>query len=325
MPLSGDLAFVGEADRNAAQLAIEEIKNRKDLKHQYEIVIVDDSFDAAKVVTVMNKFISVDKVNAVVSVGSTAGNVIAPLAESSKIPHIGLASDPVVAKGEYNFIHWTRPKEETTTMVQELKKRNIKKVAILGLNQQGFQALNSDFKEKASASGIIFVEEMFNSGQTDFRTAISKLQKENPEIYILGAFDPEIGIIGKQIQALGIKTPLTSIESFGITADPTSFEGQWFVDSTIPTGPFVTKYQEKFGKAPGPAAPNVYDAIQIFVNAFESASGSSVPSGEKVVRKMSDLKGFEGTLGKLTVSPEGEFISQPTVKMIKDGKAVLAN
>lgn len=324
LPLTGNLAFIGETDRNAAQLAMDEIQSQTGLKHKYELVIEDDSFDAAKAAGVAKKFTTVDNVDAMISVGSTAGNVFAPIAESSKIPHIGMASDAVVAKGDYNFINWTRPQEEVTAMIQEMQKRKITKVAIIGVNQQGFQAIDQDFKAKAKVAGITITEEIFNPGQTDFRTIISKLQKDTPQIYLLGAFDPEIGIIAKQMHDLKVVTPLTSIESFGLTSDPKPFEGQWYVDAAVPTGDFNTKYQAKYGKAPGPAAPNVYDSLHLLVNAFESASGSGKPSGDAVIKALNSLSNYSGALGTLTVGPDGAFISQATVKVITNGQAVSA-
>jgi branched-chain amino acid transport system substrate-binding protein len=322
LPLTGDLGFIGETNKNAAEMAIDEITKNKDLKYKYELVFEDDSFDAARVVTVMNKFLSIDKVDAVISVGSTAGNVVSPLAEKNKMPHIGLASDANVAKGEYNFIHWTRPEEQVVAMISELQKRQMTKVAVISVNQQGHQVISDDFKQKAKAAGITVNEQIFNTGTTDFKTIISKLQKDNPQIYLLGSFDPETGIIGKQIRDLGINTPLTSIESFGITADPKPFEGQWFVDAASPTSDFVANYQARYMKSPGPAAPNIYDTIYLIVNSFESVSTNSKPTAEQVVKALSNQNGYNGALGKLAVSSDGAFISQATVKIIKDGKVV---
>lgn len=319
VPLTGDLAFIGEADKNAAMIAMEEIAAQADLKNKYEIVIEDDGFDAQKGASSANKLINVDKVQALISIGSTVGNVFATIAETNKIPHIGMASDANVAKGEYNFINWTRPQEEATAMVAEMKKRSLTKVAIIGVNQQGFQAINADFKEKAKAAGLTIVgDETFNPGQTDFRTLISKIQKTNPEIYLLGAFDPEIGIIVKQMKDLKIKTPITSIESFGLSADQKPFEGNWYIDATEPTGAFNSRYEEKYGKAPGPAAANTYDAIHLLVRAFESASSTN---GVDVATALNSIQNYSGALGTLTPGPDGAFISQASVKIIKDGKA----
>ncbi|HEX7724320.1 MAG TPA: ABC transporter substrate-binding protein [Candidatus Paceibacterota bacterium] len=319
LPLTGSLAFIGETDKNAALIAQEEIAANKNLKHSYELVFEDDAFDAQKGASSINKLVNVDKVSGLISVGSTVGNVATPIAEASKVPHIGMASDPNVAKGQYNFIHWTRPQEEVTALVSELQRRKLTKVAIIGLNQQGFKAIEDDFVEKARVAGITVVgNETFNTGQKDFRTIIAKLQKTNPQIYLLGAFDPEIGIMAKQMQSAGIKTPLTSVESFGLTSDATPFEGQWYVDSAVPSATFVQNYQTKYGKEPGPAAGNVYDAIHLFVRAAESIQGEV--THDKIAEALSKDSSYTGALGALTSNSDGIFISQAAVKIIKNGK-----
>ena len=76
LPLTGDLSFIGEADKNAAQLALADINSNPNNKHTYQLLFEDDAFDAQKAASAANKLINVDKVNALVSVGSTAGNSI---------------------------------------------------------------------------------------------------------------------------------------------------------------------------------------------------------------------------------------------------------
>jgi branched-chain amino acid transport system substrate-binding protein len=323
VPLTGSLAFIGEAAKNGVDLAVDKINNDTTLTHKYEVIVEDDAFDAKKTASAINKLTGVDKVNAVVSLSSTGGNVVAPIAEETKLPHIGLASDPNVAKGDYNFIHWTRPQEEVDLLITELKKLNLTKVAIIGVKQQGFQAINDDFKAKAKTNGITVVaDESFNSGDRDFKAIVTKVQKLKPDIYLLGAFTPELEILGKQMKDLGIKTPLTSIESFGLSGDPTVFEGSWFIDASVSTSGFNDQYRTKVGKEVGPSAANVYDAVNLFVQATENTKNSGVPTGKEIVDQLSKLNSYTGALGALSVTPDGAFISQPSVKIIKDGKAV---
>src|ERR1700749_3584296 len=81
LPLTGPQANIGEAGKNAADLAIAKINADSSLKYKYELDIQDDSFDPAKTVSAVQKLLSVDQVNAVISVGSGPGNVVAPIAE----------------------------------------------------------------------------------------------------------------------------------------------------------------------------------------------------------------------------------------------------
>ncbi len=321
LPLTGDLAHFGEAGQRAASLAIEEINANTGFSYNYELVIEDDSFDARKTASALNKLISVDRVDAVVSVGSGPGNVVAPIVEKNKIPHIGLASDPVVSDGEYNFIHWTRPQEEVDTMLTELKERGLTQVAVMGVNHQGFQAITDDFKAKASKAGITIVsDQLFNTGETDFKTVIVNSQRTNPDVYLLGAFSPEVEILAKQMKELGITKPLTSIESFGLSATPEVFEGHWFIDSAVVTGGFSDKYRAKYNAAVGPTAANIYDALNLIVLATEEAGKDNRPTGTDIAVALGKVKGYSGAFGPLSVSPEGQFISQPSVKIISNGK-----
>lgn len=324
VPLTGNLAFIGEAAKNGADLAMDKINKDSSLTHTYQVIIEDDAFDAKKTASAINKLISIDKVHAVVSLSSTGGNVVAPIATQTKLPHIGLASDPIVANGDYNFIHWTRPQEEVDLMISELKKRNLTKVAIVGVNQQGFEAISNDFKNKAKSNGITVVaDEVFSSGERDFKAIISKTQNTKPDVYLLGIFSPELEIFGKQMKDLGVKTPRTSIESFGLANDPSVFEGSWFIDAAVSTGGFNDEYRQKYGKEVGPAAANVYDAVNLFVQAVEKAEKVTVPTSDKIVSALSEINSYSGALGPLSVDSEGAFISQPTVKIIKEGKAEL--
>src|SRR5262249_22481603 len=152
----------------------------------------DNSFDATKAATAASKLINVDKVNALVSVGSPAGNATSPVAQAAKVVHFAIGSDANMAKGEYNFTHWTMPEEEVTKLIQELNARKITKVAILAANHSGINPIIADFEAKIASTPIkVAGKEIFTAGLKDFRTPISKLQKSNPEIYLVIAFDPE--------------------------------------------------------------------------------------------------------------------------------------
>lgn len=323
LPLTGDLAFIGEAGKNAAELALEEVNADASNTHQYELVIEDDGFDAKRTAGAISKLVSIDKVDVVVSVSTGGGNVVAPIAEENELPHIGLASDVNVAKGKYNFIHWTRPQEEVDVMLAELKRRGLTKVVIMGANDSGFPAITNDLVAKAPGAGIEIVRNVeFLPGITDFKTLIAEAKTANPDAYILNAFSPELEILGKQMQDLGVEAPVTSIESFGLSNNPGIFEGEWFVDSAITTGGFNDAYRAKLNKEPGPTSGNIYDAVHLLVRAVEATEKES-PTGAEVVEKLNKTEGYSGAFGPLTLGSEGEFISTPSVKVIKDGKPVL--
>ena len=110
LPLTGDLAFLGVDAKNSMLMALEDAQKSGSLKYNYQINFDDDKFDPATAVTVVNKFISVDGVDAITSFGSPVGDAVSPITEQNKIVHINsIASDPHVAIGDYNCVHWTPP------------------------------------------------------------------------------------------------------------------------------------------------------------------------------------------------------------------------
>jgi len=320
-PLSGNLTFVGEGYRDAFLLAKE---NSKNTKYNYELIFEDDQMDPAKTATALQKLISIDKVNAVVSFASGPANVISPIAEQNKIIHFGIATDPSSAKGEYNFMHWTPPSEEAKTFVAELQKRGIKKLGIFVTNQQGVLATVAAITEQLKSTNIeIVTEQKFNMDERDFRTLIAKAKSSGAEIYLLETFPPQLELLIKQIKEAGISIPLTCIELVESSDEAMKlFEGYWYVNSADSTTEFNKKFEDKYGKTPPPAAANGYDIFNMLVAAYEKAGKYEQPTPEKVIGALNQIKNFDGALGKLNMGPDGIVFSPAVVRMIKDGKPV---
>ena len=323
--LTGNNAHLGESMRDSALLAKE--SHPTDTKFAYEIVVEDDALEAKKAAAVANKLISVDKVNAIVSLFSGSGSVISPIAEQNKVVHFAIATARKIADGKFNFIHWTSPSEEARAMVEELQKRNLKKVAVLTLNHPGALEIRDRLVEKLAETGIeVAVNDIANAGEKDFRTLISKTKTTNPDIYIVIFFSPELEILTKQIREAGVTVPLTSIEAFAISAKPEAYEGLWYIDAADASKGFNEKFETRFGKSPQLGAPNTYDAVNIIVQGFETAevapdSKDGIPTQEAVVEALHKID-MDGMLGRLTMDEKGVVFSPATVKIIKNGKPV---
>jgi branched-chain amino acid transport system substrate-binding protein len=315
IPLTGNMAFAGEGIKIAAQMAKE---NLGKTKFNYEFVFEDDEFKPEKTASVVSKLINVDKVNAIVSFGAAGGNVASPIAEQNRVVHFGVTTDLNVAKGDYNFIHFTLPSEQTKTFVEELNKRGVKKVAYLVLNSQGYLATEADVKDNLVKAGIDLVsEQKFNAGEKDFKTYISKARLANADIWVLGAQSPELDVLAQQIKDLGIKTPITSINSFEVSKNQGLYEGQWYVGSAVPSQKFADSFTSKAGYSPTFGSANIYDIVSLIMTAVEDEGGDNIIAGLK------DIKNFDGALGILNLNEEGAVISQAAVKVIKDGKPTL--
>ncbi len=316
IPLSGNLAFLGEPAKQAAEFALE---NFKDTKHKYEFIFEDDQFSAEKAVTAANKLISIDKVDAIISFGSSGGNAVNPLAEKNKVIHFAVASDPKVADGTYNFNHWTPPSEEVRVLIAELQRRSIKKIGVLTANQGGMLAITQEIKKQIIGTDIqITTEQVFNIGEKDYRSLILKIKQNLPDIFVMVSFTPELEILGKQMIDAGIKTPMTSVEGFDQTSQPELFDGYWYASASDPSGEFVKSFQDKFGKNPAFGTGNAYDIVSLLVTAYENTDSAQTPN--EVVNQLLNIKGFKGAMGDLSIGNDGLVLSTATIKTVKVAK-----
>ncbi len=326
LPLTGPVAVLGQSSQKAIMLAEEKL-NSKDNKYNYKVVFEDDAFSPTKAATVVNKFIGIDKVDALFSFGSPVGNAVSPIAESQKVPHVNFfASDTNVANGDYNFLHYTPPYIDAKLFVQELNKRGIKKLVFFEIQgNAGATAIMQAFEKEIVGTDIkVLAVQKFTPGTRDFRTLISEVKDMHPDVYVLQSSSPEIENVYKQLRDMGVKEPVTSVETFEFADDLTPFNGSWYVNSADAQDWFVDSYTQRYNEAPKFGAANAYDGLNLIVKAVESVGdGKTVPTRDQIKAGLTGIKSFDSALGKgLKFDENGQLISGAVVRMIKDGKPV---
>jgi len=318
LPLTGGVAFLGEPAQKAAQLAL---KDAGKTKYNYELVFEDDQFNPKTAVTTANKLMSVDNVLALISFGSGTGNSIKSVAESSQTVQFALASDPTIAEGEYNYIHWTPAFEQGKLLAQEVVRRGYTKISIIDTNHPGPLATTDAIKAALVGTGVEIVSyDTVMVGSKDFRTTANKVKSANPEIIILQMFSPEIEIAAKQLRELGVDVPVTSVESFAWSSEPELFEGMWFIaDTVVPE--FAAKYAAEYGVEPPSGSSYVYDIVSYLIHLQEN---------EKTIINSEDLPAIiakdgvwkSSVFGNTEIDEDGFFLTEASVRIIRGGKVV---
>ena len=322
LPLSGDQASLGEGAQNALNLVL---AKRNNTKYNYKLIVEDDQFDATTASTTATKLIETDNVDAIVSLGSGIGNVVSPLAQNAKVIHFGIASDQNVAQGEYNFIHYTLPGEEARVWIEEAKKRRYNNIAAIVQQHAGVKAFMDDFKERLRSTTMTLVSEQeFQKGETNFNTMILKAKKSNPDVYFIAAFSPELELLYKQMKAQNIEEPISTSGTYETSEQMEMFEGEWYETAAIATDSFTNAYKEAYDKEPSFGAPNIYDSLDLIIEAFErtAAGKDKKPTAGQVIAHLHQIEDFDGALGTLSVSKTGQVRSNAIIREIKNGKSV---
>lgn len=326
LPLTGDVAMLGQNSKSALLLAQEQLS--KNTKYNYEFVFEDDQFKPQNGASTANKLISIDNVSALFSFGSPVGSVVSPIAEKAKVPHINFfASDMSIANGDYNFVNYTPPYKDSEVFIKELNKRGIKTVVFFGQQDNpGVGAIITAFEKDIKNTNIkVLSNQKFNTGTRDFRTQIAIVKNLNPDIYVLEASSPELETLTKQLREAGIKTPVTTMEAFEFSPELSLFEGMWYVNAADPQKWFVDLFVKRYpNDTPKFGAANGYDSLNLIVKAVEEVgNGKTIPTREEIKNSLAKVKGFDGALGKnLSIDENGIVVSGAVVREIKNGSPV---
>ena len=300
LPLTGDMGSIGQVMKGAVSLAQNDL-NTKNLRYNYQFIVEDNAFESKKTAVINQKFISLDKVDAIIDFASKIGLVTTPIAEQNKIIHISSsASDSKVAEGKYNFIHWTQPKGEVERLVD-----------------QATIEISETMKQKLTEQNVKFKEFRTNPGEKDFNFLLNMAAEEKPELYIILEYSPALDIILKRLNETSNNIPVTSIETFSFLDDKSPVEGQWFVDAAeVDKNNYerFTSYNQSDNLF---AVGNIYDAIMLLVQSFEKA-----PNKENAVEELANIKNYKGVVGDLHQDENGIFNSRAILKRIIDGKPV---
>ena len=315
IPLSGEWAFLGNGIRDAAILA------RDDLQAQgrsVDLVFEDNHGDLARSAAIGARLISERRVEALVSILSGVGKVLQPVAKKAQIVHVGICSDTDVADGTYSFINYLTAEQGVkkfrayfSTVVPQGK------LAVFALNESGFDKIIHELERQPHGELTIASIERYNRGTTDFRSQLIRVKGSKPDALLLLGLSPEIELIAKQARALQWRVSLTSIEGFGLAADKAPFEGQWFIDSALPSEDFQQRFAVTYGRDSTPGVGHAYDTVMLLAHAADvrSERGGTLTQGLRAVTP------YAGVIGALTVRGDGVIWSDASVKVIRAGKA----
>lgn len=325
-PLSLDYAFLGESIKNSLLMAQDELTITK---YNYEIIFEDSQNQAKLDASGAHKLLDVDKVDAIISFGSTSGPIVTPIASKANTLHYSISVQPYIAKGMTNFIHWAPSKALNGRMAEVMKKKGINKYGVLrSTTWEGWAIYKDDLNKTARELGLEMVtDQTFQADTTDFRTQIAKAKKAGAEIYVLYCGSPAIEILAKQLREAGDNTPLTSVGSFDLTTNKQLFEGQWYVGAAQAHDDFIKAYKKRYDKEPAVAGPNAYDIFMLINHALNNsgAPADKKPSSEEIARELLKIRNYPGSLGNLTIIEEGITMSDVDLKMIKNGEPVKLN
>ena len=326
LPLSGDLSYVGIGAQNALNMLLDKWQ-KENTKYDYQIIYEDDMVKTQQAVLNTHKFIDINQANVVISVFGVVDRPVDEIANQNKVISLSCSygKDKVP---EYGFNTSPQNEEIYVSVIQELKKKNVKTVALLGSNAAVSNVLLGYAAEHLPKDGIeVIFDERYNIGETDFRLSIQKMEQKSPDYYILFGVEPMNNIFIRQYYELTGKKNITSLGNFpsiSLKVFP-PINDIWSAYVIGNNEAFEKEYFEKYQNRVEACSANLYDGLDMIIKAFESTGlreGDVIPNNIEVLKTVKNFKTWNGAVGKAKIEPTGIMHMDVPVRVYKDGQWV---
>ena len=340
-PLTGGAAIYGNAVKNAAQIAVDEINAKGGI--QFELRYEDDQNDTEKVVNAYNTLkdwgmqISLGSVTSkpceVTSVDTYADRIFALTPSASSV---------ATTEGKDNQFQmcFTDPNQGSASAQYIADKGLATKVAVIWKSDDVYsKGIYETFKTAAANLGIEIVSDttFADGNDTDFSVQIADAQSNGAELVFLPIYYQPASLILAQAAAAGYDPEWFGVDGMdGILSmkgfDTSLAEGVMLLtpfnaDSTDErTAAFVKKDQELYGEVPTQFAADAYDCVYAYAQALEAAGATPEMSADELCTAMIEqftTMTFDGLTGTgMTWNAEGQVTKSPKGMVIQDGAYV---
>lgn len=337
--VTGGMSSIDEPGLNGFQLAAKQINAAGGINgQQVEVVAIDGKSDNTATTSAATELIEVHQVVAIGGINdSTLALAAGPIAQNAGIPFVTAgATLPTLPEQVGDFFFMTPFGDDVQAFaVANFASNELQAKTAYLLVDQAYDfttTLAKYFKEQFEANGgTVVLEDIYNSGDTDFSAQIARLKEQNPapDVMFFSAIPNEAGILVKQFREAGISAPILSGDGFdtpligevaGENADDVYYSTHTSLENNAEVvTKFVADYEAEYGKKPENAfAALGYDTMNLIAAAI-SAAGSSDP---KAIRDaLAATKDFKAVTGTITY-PEGSRKPNKSVTIInvQDGK-----
>ena len=325
--LTGAANIYGPAQRNGAQLAVDQINAAGGVGGaKLALVVEDDASARDQGITVFRKFINEDKVAAIL--GPTLSGVAAgahPVAQQAGTPVIAISNTGVGIVGKCDYGALKAAKD----------KLNLKKVVLMFESDQKFAADGADiFKKAAADNGMTIARTIpYKSADVDFAAFVTQAKGESPDAILCsglaGTASKVLAEVARQfpsglrvVGSNGFNSPAV-ITAAGAAAPLMIVGTAWNKASTDKANAdFVKAFKDKFSTDPDQFATQSYTAMIVLADAMKRASS---PTDKAALKKALEGANLATPLGQFSFTADHDVKQPVFVMTVKDGAFVPFN
>jgi branched-chain amino acid transport system substrate-binding protein len=345
-PLTGGASVYGQAVKNAAEIAVEEINAKGGV--QFELTMEDDEHDAEKAVNAYNALKDWGMQISLLTVTSAPGAAVAQMYQDDSTFALTpsgsslavIYQDATNAANPYGNVFqmcFTDPNQGVASADYLSANPQLgSKVGIIYKNDDQYSiGIHDKFIAEAAEKGLEVVsDEAFMGEDNDFNVQITKAKDAGADILFLPIYYQPASTILKQANDMGYKPTVFGVDGMdGILSmegfDTSLAEGVYLLTpfsadaSDDLTKNFVSTYQSKFGETPNQFAADAYDSVYAIAQALEAAGCTSDMSNadikDALVQQFTSMT-FNGLTGTdVNWNTNGEVSKAPKAVVIENG------
>ena len=321
LALSGNLAYIGEAERNGLLMAIEEVNEAGGINGRpLKLVAEDNQGDTASAVSGFTKLLNVDDVDVIFSffthITSAVYN-LAPLDDTLLIYHSSVRD--FAEESNLIFKDHVLFADQGQLAATVVLKNAYPKVALLSENGEACSEFVETFRAALSSQGQDILEtEYFQSDATEVRTPLLKIKAQNPDVIAICAWRHS-HIVVPELQSLGmLGIPTVQVASPFLPPGDTpemraiyrknNTYSTWFALTEATTDPveleFKRKYTERFGTKPLADSAYSYDDIHALAQALGPCTSETEVDPNCLSAELAKVK-MDGAGGPLSFDEYG--------------------
>jgi branched-chain amino acid transport system substrate-binding protein len=332
--VTGAIPQHGEYALRGFDLAMEDIGKIGFIEGGQVKLVVEDGQNVPRVaLSALNKLINIDKVPYFETVGSSVVLACAPIAESNKVVLMNTAAtNPKIREaGDYIFSlipgTATESKAAAEFGINEVK---AKTAAVLYVNNEYGHGARDIFSGVfRELGGKIVAEEIYALGATDFRTQLTKIRGQSPDLIYLGGHANECGRAIKQAKELGIEAKWIGTAATQAPETLSTGEGgtEGLVSVAFPFDPvsgtermksFGKRFKERYDVFPTIYSANSYIAGVIYAKALWAGA----ETGPEIKDYIYTLQDWDTVIGRISFDEDGMVDLPCNFVQVRKGKFV---
>ena len=347
-PLSGDAKVYGEAVRNAAQIAVDEINNSASTI-KFDFKMADDEASPEKAVTAYAELYDWGMQASLFTVTSGAGAAVAANYDEDKIFALtpSGSSTALVYTDTKNYagnfqMCFTDPNQGVAAADYIADHFGDKNIAIIYKSDDVYSSgVYEKFAAQAKNKGlqVVYSGSFSDDSATDFSTLLTASKDSNANLVFLPIYYQPAATILKQASDMAYAPTFFGVDGMdGILTlegfDTSLAEGLYLLTpfaadaSDELTKSFVKSYQDKYGETPNQFAADAYDCVYAIHQALRDLNVDSNYNFDNLyndlVSQFTSMT-FNGVTGEnMTWSTNGEVSKAPKAVVITDGVYVSA-